>query len=81
MELIMSQSNSDFDHTVTFIKAFLTDKEIEKPTRQIIGRVIDIELRKMGQSPPRGIKKEIFEIVDGIAQYVILQEERDKNEA
>jgi|TARA_Y100000310_G_scaffold343358_1_gene450589 hypothetical protein len=71
-----SNSETVVNHAAKFLKDFLKNKEIDKNTRMIIGRVVDFELRNLARSN-RGLQQKIYEIVDGVARYNQIQEDQE----
>ena len=71
-----SDSEQVITHAAEFLKDFFTDKEIEKNTRISIRRVVEFELRNLGKKD-RGLQQRVYEIIDGIARYNQVQEDRE----
>lgn len=74
-----NDSEQVVSHAAEFLKKFLADREIEKNTRMSIGRVVQFELKNLGNKD-RGLQQKVYEIIDGIARYNQVQEVQEDQE-
>ncbi len=62
------------DWTAKFLKDYLSDKNVDKDTRIALGRIIEEEIKSYAQND-RGLRQKMYEVIDGVAQYIHTRKE------